>query len=297
MRTRRYSQCCALCTILLWSSAYVFTKLALASFTPAALGFLRCALAALALLCALGYGSTKRARLPRLRDWPLYLLSGTLGFSLYLCLFNTGQSSLTATTSCILISTAPLVTAALAACLLREKLDATAWAALALAFGGVLILTLWNGALSINSGVFWTLGAALCISGHNLVQRRFTRRCGVLPLTAWSFVCAALTLSSFAPEALRQWDLAPWPHCAAVLFLGLFPSALAYLLWAKALALAEHTGEVAAYMFLTPLCTLLLGYAVIAELPGPETFAGGAVILAGVALFQNKKADGRDQSG
>lgn len=39
-------------------------------------------------------------------------------------------------------------------------------------------------------------------------------------------------------------------------------------------------------MFLTPLFSLLLGYAVLAEVPGPGTFAGGAVILAGLALFQ-----------
>lgn len=45
------SHCYALCAAVLWSSAYVFTKVALASFTPATLGFLRCAVAALALLC------------------------------------------------------------------------------------------------------------------------------------------------------------------------------------------------------------------------------------------------------
>ena len=51
MSARYCSHCYALCAVLLWSSAYVFTKVALASFTPATLGFLRCAVAALALLC------------------------------------------------------------------------------------------------------------------------------------------------------------------------------------------------------------------------------------------------------
>lgn len=279
------SHCYALCAAVLWSSAYVFTKVALASFTPATLGFLRCAVAALALLCL----AARRAK-PAARDWPVFLLSGILGFSLYLWLFNTGQAGLTAATSCALISTAPLITAVMAAGLLRERLRPSGWLALALAFAGVLILTLWDGTLSLNDGIFWTLGAAVCISGYNLLQRRYAGRCGTLTLTAWSFVCAALTLSPFAPEAVRRFCLAPWTHCCAVVFLGLFPSALAYLLWAKALALAESTGTVAAYMFLTPLFSFLLGYAVLAEMPGPGTFAGGALILAGLALFQRGRS-------
>ncbi len=285
MSARYCSHCYALCAVLLWSSAYVFTKVALASFTPATLGFLRCAVAALALL----YLAARRAK-PAARDWPVFLLSGILGFSLYLWLFNTGQAGLTAATSCALISTAPLITAVMAAGLLRERLRPSGWLALALAFAGVLILTLWDGTLSLNDGIFWTLGAAVCISGYNLLQRRYAGRCGTLTLTAWSFVCAALTLSPFAPEAVRRFCLAPWTHCCAVVFLGLFPSALAYLLWAKALALAESTGTVAAYMFLTPLFSFLLGYAVLAEMPGPGTFAGGALILAGLALFQRGRS-------
>lgn len=283
MSARYCSHCCALCAVVLWSSAYVFTKVALASFTPATLAFLRCAVAALALLCV----AARRAKSScRARDWPVFLLSGVLGFSLYLWLFNTGQAGLTAATSCVLISTAPLITAVMAAALLHERLRPSGWLALALAFAGVLILMLWDGTLSLNDGIFWSLGAAVCISGYNLLQRRHAGRCGTLTLTAWSFACAALTLSPFAPEAVRRFCLAPWTHCCAVVFLGLFPSALAYLLWAKALSLAKSAGTAAAYMFLTPLFSLLLGYAVLAEVPGPGTFAGGAVILAGLALFQ-----------
>lgn len=283
MSARYLSHCCALCAVVLWSSAYVFTKVALASFTPATLAFLRCAVAALALLCV----AARRAKGScRARDWPVFLLSGVLGFSLYLWLFNTGQAGLTAATSCVLISTAPLITAVMAAALLHERLRPSGWLALALAFAGVLILMLWDGTLSLNDGIFWSLGAAVCISGYNLLQRRHAGRCGTLTLTAWSFACAALTLSPFAPEAVRRFCLAPWTHCCAVVFLGLFPSALAYLLWAKALSQAKSAGAAAAYMFLTPLFSLLLGYAVLAEVPGPGTFAGGAVILAGLALFQ-----------
>lgn len=43
------SQLYALVTVVLWSSAYVFTKLALAYFSPGVLSLLRCGVAALLL--------------------------------------------------------------------------------------------------------------------------------------------------------------------------------------------------------------------------------------------------------
>ncbi|MDR2934304.1 MAG: EamA family transporter, partial [Candidatus Adiutrix sp.] len=45
--------CYALATVLLWSSAYVFTKVAMEHFSFASLGFLRCAVASVVLAAAL----------------------------------------------------------------------------------------------------------------------------------------------------------------------------------------------------------------------------------------------------
>ena len=43
------SQWYAFATVVLWSSAFVFTKVALLSFSSTALGFLRCAIASVVL--------------------------------------------------------------------------------------------------------------------------------------------------------------------------------------------------------------------------------------------------------
>ncbi len=44
------SQWYAFATVVLWSSAFVFTKVALLSFSSTALGFLRCAIASVVLM-------------------------------------------------------------------------------------------------------------------------------------------------------------------------------------------------------------------------------------------------------
>ena len=276
------SQWYAFATVVLWSSAFVFTKVALLSFSSTALGFLRCAIASVVLYAVL---RCKGVRMLSWRELPRFTLSGALGFSIYLFIFNKGSETLTAATGCILIATAPIITALMASVVFRERLTRLAWIALWLAFLGVLVLMLWNGSVSINAGVFWMLGAALAISAYNVIQRLYANGYTSLQITAYSFFTATVMLAGFLPESIRQIESAPLSHVIAVSFLGVFPSALAYLLWAKALSFAATTSDVTKFMFLTPLLSFVLGSVVISELPGVETWIGGALILSGLALF------------
>ena len=277
------SQIYAFCTVLLWASTYVFTKIVLESFSVSAVAFLRCFTASLFLVAAL---AVMKSGIPPLRTIiPQFLLVGVVGFALYLPVFNKGSLALTPTTSCIVMATTPIITALLARLLLKEKLAMRQWLAIALAFGGILVMTLWNGTLVVTLGIAWMLLAAFLLGAHNILQRGLTPRYGSLRVTAYGFFAGALFLSPLFPESMAQVSAAPMAQTTLVCFLGVFPSAVAYLLWARAIALAEKTSSVTNYMFLTPFLTLLLDFAVTGNLPAAETFAGGAIILASLALF------------
>lgn len=129
------------------------------------------------------------------------------------------------------------------------------------------------------------LGAALAIGAYNVIQKAFARRYSPLRITAYSFTTATLMLAFSLPQAGRELLIAPMGQIALVIFLGLGPSAAAYLMWAKALSLADRAGAAANYMFLTPPLSFLLGYLVIGELPDLGTLVGGAVTLSGLLLF------------
>lgn len=317
----------AFLTVLLWSSAYVYTKVALAWFSPTALGLLRCLTASAVLLAVIlakrlsavasasrasgvisrvrasGVIQDKRAggvisgdhasadgpepRIgpPRPADIPKFLFSGAAGFALYLLVFNKGTESLNPTTSCIIISASPIITALIARAAFKERLAPGGWAAICAAFCGILIMTLWDGSIRISWGIAWMTAAAVLISIYNIMQRALARDYSALQITAYSFTAASLMLLVFLPETAEQAAAAPAYGLAVAFFLGVFPSALAYLAWARALALASKVSTVANYMFLTPFLALLLEYAVFGEFPGPGTFWGGAVILSSLALF------------
>lgn len=293
MRTELYlSQAYALMTVVFWSSAYVFTKVALACFSVPSLAFLRCAVASFCLGCVLGM---KKTRFPGVAVLPRFVLSGAVGFALYIVAFNKGATLLNATTSCIIISTSPIITALLARVCYGERLRRSGWVAIITAFCGICVMTLWDGSFSASWGILWTVVAAVLISVYNILQRSLAPQFGALTVTAWSFFAGTILLLPFLPAAMSELQGAPTEHIFLVCFLGVCPSAAAYLLWAKALSTAPRTSVVTNYMFLTPFLALLLEYAVTGAVPGAGTFIGGALILASLALFTASVKNGRSR--
>lgn len=278
----RLSHFYAICTVFLWASAYVFTKVALNYFTAFSLGFLRYFVASIVLIIA---ASIKKTGLPDFNDIPKFILSGLLGFTLYMIAFNIGSKSLSSTTSSIIIATVPILTALFASVSLKEKLRALSWVAILIEFSGILVLTLWNGILSINIGVLWMFGAALLLSGYNITQRQYTKKYTAFQSTTYSIVAGSIFLSVFSPEAISQIIRAPLSQIFVVIYLGIFPSAIAYICWSKALSNAKKTSDVSNYMFVTPLLSLILGYIIIFEVPDTATYVGGAIILFGLLIF------------
>ena len=283
MRTIKFS--ChgyALATVLLWASAYVFTKMALRYFGSPELGFLRCGTASAVLALCL---AVKQPPLPSLRDAPWFILSGLTGFALYLFLFNKGSESLNPTTSCVVIATSPIITACFARVLFGERIALMGWAAILLGFCGILVMALWDGSLYLSGGLFWMLSAAAAISLHSILQRKLAGKYDALTITGFSFFAATLILSFLIPGTAVQAAAAPSSGLSLAVYLGVFPSALAYLSWAKALRVAEKTSTVTNYMFLTPFLALLLEYLFLGQAPGLGTCRGGGIILCSLLLF------------
>ena len=280
-------QAYAFATVVLWSTAYVYTKIALAFFTPGPLGLVRCAVASLGFLGILLARGRARGGffVPAARHLPLFAASGLSGFTLYLLAFNEGSISLNPTTNCIVISTAPILTAVFARLFFSERLPALRWLALTLAFGGVVVMNGGGRGFMLAPGMGWVLVAAVLVSLYNIVQRTLARHYGSMEIAAWSFFAGTLFLLYCLPQTAAEVRAAPAGALWLALFLGIFPSAAAYLLWTRALALAPRTSLVTNYMFLTPFLSMLLDFAVTGGLPGASTFAGGAIIMGALLLF------------
>lgn len=272
----------AMITILFWSLAYVFTRLALQYFTSFSLGFLRYFIASCTLLIV---AIITKIKLPHKKDLPSFMLAGTLGFFFYMIAFNQGQKTVTASTGSIVISAVPVLTALIARVVNKESLSSFQWLAISIEFAGVAILTLIDGILSINIGLLWLFLAALALSFYNLLQRKLTKKYTALQTSAFSIFFGTILLAVYSPASVREVSNAPAIQWFYLAILGIFSSAIAYVAWSTAFAKAKQTSQVSNYMFITPFLTSILGFIIADELPEPSTLVGGGIILLGVFIF------------
>ncbi len=272
----------AMITIVFWSLAYVFTRMALRYFSSYSLGFLRYFVASLVLIIVAI--ATKMKPLAK-SDIKWFVMGGAAGFFLYMIAFNKGCESVTASTSSVIIATVPIITALLASFIYKERLKPFQWLAIVISFLGVVMLTLQNGVLTIDKGLIWLFAAAILLSIYNILQRKLTRRYSALQTSAFSIFAGTIMLSIFSPASLAEVKNAPPIQLFYVIIMGIFSSAIAYLSWSQAFAKAKNTSSVSNYMFITPFLTTLLGFLIAKERPQSSTIVGGIIILTGLLIF------------
>ncbi len=271
--------------IVLWSAAFPATKVAMASFGAGELALLRFAFSTVALLA---YANSLQAPLPDLADMPRLALAGLLSVTIYQTGYNFGMQSISSGPAAVLIDTIPLWAALLGAALLRERLRAWAWAGLAAGFAGAALIAVGEsgGMLRPGNGVWLLLMAAAAFAASAVAQKPLLPKYGAAVVTAWSFLFGTAGLIWAAPGLLPQVEAAPRSALLWVLFLALFPGALAFLLWNQALTRLP-VAVAASSLYLVPPLTFLIAWAWLGETPATTVVRRrAAVALAGVALVQ-----------
>jgi drug/metabolite transporter (DMT)-like permease len=273
-------------TLLLWASAFVAIRHLGHDVTPGALSLGRLLVAAVVL-------SVLLARSPRTRlirsELLLLLLCGVAWFGIYNIALNDSERRIDAATAAMLVQVGPIVVALLAAVFLGERLTGWLLAGIAVAFAGVVVIgSAMRGEGGSNlTGVLLALLAAVTYAIGVVSQKVLLRRLSALEVVCyacWIGVLVCLPWSGDLVDLVRHGDHA---DLGWIGYLGLFPTALAFSLWAFAL---RHTdaGKQAITTFLVPLLTALMAWVVLDEVPPALAFAGGALCVVGVLLTRRK---------
>jgi drug/metabolite transporter (DMT)-like permease len=275
-------------TLVFWASAFVGIRAAGHDLSPAALALGRLIIAAVVLGAIV---LARREPLPTRLDLPLIGLYGVLWLGAYSVLLNAAERRVDAGTAAMLINVAPILIALLAGRLLGEGFPRMLFAGCAVAFAGVvLIATATSGRGSSGGiGTAFCLVAALAYSGAVIAQKVVLRRVSVLQTVFLGCVAAAVACSFAAPSLLHELGDAPASSVAWVVYLGAFPTALAFTTWAYALK-RMSAGQLGSTTYLVPALSVLLGWALLGESPPALAFLGGAVCLAGVAVARRRSA-------
>lgn len=273
-------------TLVLWASAFVGIRHLGESVPPGALSLSRLLVMALALLALM------RGRLPRLptgREWPLIIAGGASWFGVYNLTLNESERRIDAATAALIVQIGPLLVALLATFFLGERLTKWLLIGMGVGFTGVVIIGRAssqgdNGDLV---GVLLAVVAALTFAIGVLTQKKLLPHMGALDLTFWYAVVGAVVCLPWAGQTVSVLGDASADTLWWILYLGIFPSAIAFTTWAYALRHAD-AGKFAQSTFLVPFITALMAWFLLDEVPATLAFLGGALCIAGVLLTRRK---------
>jgi drug/metabolite transporter (DMT)-like permease len=278
-------------TVVLWASAFVAIRHVGTEVSPGALTLGRLLVGSLVLGSVLAVRGFRR---PARRDWPLLLVCGLLWFGVYNIALNAAEQRVDAGTTAMLVNVGPLLLALLAGVLLGEGFPRHLVVGSLVAFGGVVVIgAATSGRDAGTAGVLLCLVAAVGYAVGVVAQKPLLSRLPALEVTWLACTVGAAACLPFTPQLVKEAGDARLSTLGWVVYLGAFPTAIAFTTWAYALS---HTtaGRMGATTYLVPPVTIALAWVLLGETPVALAFVGGALCLAGVAL---SRRTGRRSSG
>jgi drug/metabolite transporter (DMT)-like permease len=269
-------------TLVLWASAFVGIRHLGESVPPGSLSLARLLVMVLALLVLM---KGRVSRLPTRREWPLIVAGGATWFGIYNLALNEAERRIDAATAALLVQIGPILVALLATFFLGERLTRWLVIGLAVGFSGVVLIGLAtsDGDNGDVVGVLLGVLAAVTFAVGVLTQKKLLPTIRPLELTFWYAVVGAVVCLPWSGELVTTMGDASPDTLWWILYLGVFPSAVAFTTWAFALSHAD-AGKFAQSTFLVPFITALMAWLLLDEVPPLLSFVGGALCISGVLL-------------
>jgi drug/metabolite transporter (DMT)-like permease len=275
----------ALVTVTLWASAFVGIRFADRELAPGALALGRLLVGSLALgVLALA----RREPLPPRRALGGIAVCGLLWFGAYNVVLNEAERRVDAGTAAMLVNIGPVLIAILAGSILHEGFPRRLFAGCTVSFAGAVLI----GIATSRHGVRESWGAILCLvaaltyAGGVVAQKPALRHASALYVTWLACTIGAISCLPYAPSLLHDLGHVHSSTIVWTVYLGVAPTAIGFGTWAYALA-RTTAGRMGSTTYLVPPLAILLGWAMLGEVPPGLALPGGVLCLAGVALSRS----------
>ncbi|MFE2246400.1 DMT family transporter [Streptomyces lavendulae] len=285
-RTDQRALSAAAVTVVMWATAFVSIRASAEYFGPGALALGRLLTASVALGVVL---LVKRVPPPSRQAWPGILASGVLWFGLYMVTLNWGEQGVDAGTAAMVVNIGPIVIALLSGWLLKEGFPPMLLVGMGVSFAGAAVvgMSTSKGGSSSLTGVLLCLVAALAYGAGVVSQKPALQHASPLQVTTYGCFVGTVCTLPFAGQLIDQIPDAPLTATLNMVYLGLFPTALAFTTWTYALS-RTTAGKMGATTYAVPAVVVVIAWFVLDEVPGWLTLLGGAICLGGVAVSRRR---------
>lgn len=281
-----------------WGTSFLSSKVLMVNggFTPVEVFIYRFVFAYILLLAF----TCKKIRANNLHDEFLFLICGMCAGSIYFIAENYALELSSAGNVSLLVSISPIFITALMAFIYRFIPKPNVIIGSIIAFIGVAcIIFSGDQELEFNPlGDMIALSAALSWAIYSIVVKSLTPIYSSLFISRKLFfygVITAFPLLLIQDQPLKLWllfDMQQPQYMLNFLFLGLFCSAFAYLVWNEAM---KVLGAVKAnnYLYMQPLVTMIAGYFILDEKIYFLGYLGCVLIIGGIIISEKIQSKSR----
>lgn len=282
-----------------WAGKNFFVIVALQDMSPTTVGVLRWSGFALLLWIGIAtpwFRKVMSVKMPKGRDARTAFAIGLLLFAPAHVGFYTALTRTTSIEGTVLHTTMPMVTAVLAALILREAVPRTRWFAILVSCLGAAVVAMRLGmaqGLSMDvAGNLLYLGAVIWESlGVVLIARAARQSSAVGALGYQSLgMSSGLLLATLTLPGDGGWNVQAWTATGiiALAYLIFLASAFCFCTWYTMVRRAP----VSILMLVTgiqPLLAILPGWLFLGERVGPSYFVGAAMVLSALVIASREK--------
>ena len=304
MTTNRRAMLLGLAAVICWSTAASAFKISLTHMSPHMLLLWSSVVSLVVLL----------ARSILAREWRELLRAGGLNlpflgraavrgllnpFLYYLVLFE-AYDRLPAQIAMVINYLWPVALVLLSAPLLGQRLSPAKMGAVVAGFAGVAVLALGNSGSADGGADLFAMGLALASTViwalFWILNMRHAGRDSIKMASGFGFAVIYL----LAYGLLRGYDPIALPGAPGIfgcVWVGLFEMGITFLLWLRALSLADSTARVGSLIYLTPFLSLLWIAVSVGERITVATIGGLVLIVGGIAAgaLTARPREGSDQ--
>lgn len=280
----------------LWGGMYVVSKWGFGAIPPLTLAFVRVVLGAATLFVLVRL--TKPTRSFTRTEWRRF---GVLAVWVAVTMATQflGTALTTASQGALLTVLTPVFTLLLAVSLLDESLGRSKLLGMVLATVGTVVVLSGRYEFGFAGEQLWGIGLLLLASlgwaAYTVYGKPLVRRYSALEAATYSTILAVPLMSVLVPVELASASIDPVgvlgdpAVLGAVVYLGVFSTALAWYLWYKGLEYVD-AGTVGVFFFVQPVVGVAFGVVFLGEAVSPLFVIGGIVMALGIYVVSNARA-------